>query len=139
MAPDKKIPSRSVTGGALFTTVCWILITYAYSYYIEKYANYSIFYGGLANIVIIMLWVYLLSYILVIGMAMNFHEEMEKTGIIEVKKAIEESANIEAVFPNPKDEKKEELIKEEPTEPVAEEPKKNTKKENKKNKEATKK
>ena len=99
MAPDKKIPSKNVTGGAIFTTIGWVLSTTIYSYYIEKYANYSIFYGSLANIVTLMLWVYLLSYILVIGMAMNYHEELEKTGIIEVKKAIEESANLASVYP----------------------------------------
>ena len=99
MSPDKKVPSKSVTGGALFTTAGWILATYIYSFYITKYANYSVFYGSLANIVILILWVYLLSYILVIGMALNYHEELEKTGIIEIKKAIAESANQASVFP----------------------------------------
>ena len=99
MAPDKKMPSRSVTGGAIFTTISWVLITMLYSYYINEYANYSVFYGSLANIVILMLWVYLLSYALVIGMAMNYREELEKTGIIEVQKVIEESANQEPVMP----------------------------------------
>lgn len=93
MAPDKKIPSRNVNGGAIFTTAGWILVTMAYSYYIAHYANYSVFYGSLANIVILMLWTYLLSYILVIGMAMNYHEEMEKTGVIEINKLKEELAN----------------------------------------------
>ncbi len=93
MAPDKKVPSRSVNGGALFTTTLWIIITAFYSYYINNFANYSVFYGSLANIVVLMIWIYFLSYIFVIGMAMNFREEQEKTGIIEVQKIIEESAN----------------------------------------------
>lgn len=92
MAPDRKIPSRNVNGGAIFTTITWIAITSLYSYYISNYANYSVFYGSLANIVILMLWVYLLSYAFVIGMAMNYHEELEKTGVIEISKVIEESA-----------------------------------------------
>lgn len=107
MAPDKKIPSRSVNGGAIFTTLGWILITAVYSYYINTYANYSVFYGSLANIVMLMLWVYLLSYILVIGMAMNYHEELEKTGVMKVKKLIEESANSASVFPDEKEKKQE--------------------------------
>lgn len=110
MAPDKKIPSRNVTGGAIFTTIGWILITSIYSYYIEKYANYSIFYGGLANIVVLMLWVYLLSYIFVIGMAMNYHEELERTGIIDVQNVIKESANSAPVLPE--DNAKEKIEKE---------------------------
>ena len=99
MAPDKKFSSRSVNGGAIFTTVAWIGITELYSYYITNYANYSLFYGSLANIVILMLWVYFLSYAFVIGMAMNYHQDLEKTGVIEINKVIEESANSAPVLP----------------------------------------
>lgn len=117
MAPDKKFASRHVTGGALFTTLAWIGITELYSYYITNYANYSVFYGSLANIVILMIWVYFLSYAFVIGMAMNYHQDLEKTGVIEISKVIEESANSAPVLPeeesknkkkNPKNEKQEE-------------------------------
>lgn len=105
MAPDKKVASRSVNSGAIFTTLGWILITAIYSYYINKYANYSVFYGSLANIVMLMLWVYLLSYIFVIGMAMNYDEELEKTDVMKVKRVIEQSANSASVFPDEKDQK----------------------------------
>lgn len=114
MAPDKKIPSRNVNGGAIFTTITWIGITALYSYYIANYANYSVFYGSLANIVILMLWVYLLSYAFVIGMAMNYHEELEKTGVIEISKIIEESANSAPIMEEASDKKK----KKEPKEPA---------------------
>lgn len=106
MAPDKKLPSKNVNGGAIFTTIGWILITNIYSYYIAKFANYSLFYGSLANIVILMLWVYFLSYVFVIGMAMNYHEELESTGLFEVKKVIEESANSAPILPEEKKKRK---------------------------------
>ncbi len=78
MAPDKNIPSKNVNYGATFTTIGWIIATSIYSYYIANYAHYNYFYGGLANIVILMLWVYLLAYILVIGMALNVQTEEER-------------------------------------------------------------
>lgn len=105
MAPDKKMPSKNVNGGALFTTFAWISITALYSYYISNYANYSLFYGSLANIIILMLWAYFLSYAFVIGMAMNYHEELEKTGIIAINKLIEESANSAPVMEEKKQNK----------------------------------
>lgn len=74
MAPDKSIPSKSVTKGALFSTFFWTLATAIYSYYVSNFANYSIFYGGLSNIIIFMIWVYINSYILVIGIAINAQE-----------------------------------------------------------------
>lgn len=78
MAPDRKIPSSYVNKGALFTAVFWIIATSLYSYYIGNFAHYNVFYGGLANVVILMLWVYFLAYIFTIGMALNCHDEQEK-------------------------------------------------------------
>lgn len=71
MAPDKTIPSSQTTYGALFTSISWIIATAIYSFYINNYAQYQIFYGGLANIIILMLWIYLLANIFVIGLALN--------------------------------------------------------------------
>jgi membrane protein len=88
MAPDKNIKSRNVNFGALFTTICWLLGTAIYSYYINNYANYNAFYGGLANLVILMLWFYYLAYFFTIGMALNYRKEeekLEKTNTIETK------------------------------------------------------
>lgn len=89
MAPDRKLESMYVNYGAVFTTIMWIVVTTIYSYYINNFANYAVFYGGLANIVMLMLWVYFLAYIFVIGMALNYKEEvikLEKTGTINIIK-----------------------------------------------------
>lgn len=89
MAPDRLLPSRYVNYGAAFTSIMWIIITAGFSYYISNIAVYDVFYGGLANIVILMIWVYLLAYVFTIGMALNYREEeikLEKTGQINVVK-----------------------------------------------------
>ena len=90
MAPDRKIPSSFVNYGAFSTTAGWILSTYLYSYYINNFAHYDIFYGGLANIVILMLWVYLLAFIFVIGMALNNREEIKMLEKTDQFKVVEE-------------------------------------------------
>ena len=85
LAPDRKMPSRNVTTGAIFTSLGWILTTEIFSYYINNYAAYDVFYGSLANIVILMIWFFFLAYIFTIGMALNYREEkikLEKTGQI---------------------------------------------------------
>lgn len=71
MALDKNIPSKYMNKGALFTTTCCLLVTAIYSYYASNFANYTKFYGNLANIVILMMWVYIIAYIFVIGIAIN--------------------------------------------------------------------
>ena len=75
MAPDKTIPSSSTTYGAMFTTVSWILSTEVYSFYVEQFTRYNLLYGSIANILIFLLWIYLLSYIFVLGMAFNANTE----------------------------------------------------------------
>ncbi len=74
LAPDWKILSKNTTKGALFTTVGWTISTAVFSYYVTHFANYDIFYGSLSNIVILMIWVYVISYILVVGIAINVKE-----------------------------------------------------------------
>ena len=74
VAPDEEISSRFMNKGALFTTVGWILTTFIYSYYVSNFANYSLFYGSVSGIIVMMIWVYLLSFIFVMGIAINAEE-----------------------------------------------------------------
>ena len=71
LAPDTAIRSRDTTFGAMFTAIGWFLSSKVYSYYIVHYSHYNLFYGGLSNLLILLLWFYLLAYILVLGMALN--------------------------------------------------------------------
>lgn len=71
MAPDIKVNSKEVNYGALFTSFAWVLVTQGYSLYIEHFSNYSNFYGSLSNLLILMWWIYILSYIFVLGIGLN--------------------------------------------------------------------
>lgn len=71
IAPDEEIPSNTTNKGSIFTTLCWILATEIFAFYIEKFAKYDVFYGSISNILVLLLWVYLLSYIFVFGMVIN--------------------------------------------------------------------
>jgi len=71
MAPDKNIKSKNTTVGAMLTTFGWIVATEIYSFYVKDFAGYNLLYGSLSNLIILFLWIYLLSYIFVLGMALN--------------------------------------------------------------------
>lgn len=89
VAPDKKIPSSRINFGALFTATGWIITTDIYSYYVSHFAKYDLFYAGLSNIAVLMLWIYFLSYIMVIGLSLTTKiddEELAKTGSINLTK-----------------------------------------------------
>ena len=84
MSPDRRIPSKYVNKGALFATVGLILSTAIYSYYANNIANYSYMYGNLANVIVLMILVYVISYILVLGIAINaniYHLDVENNGL----------------------------------------------------------
>ena len=70
-APDEKIEGKTTRKGALFTTIGWIIASEIYSFYISTFSNYDLFYGSLSNVAILILWVYILSYIFVLGMIIN--------------------------------------------------------------------
>lgn len=74
LSPDKKIPSSSVNKGTIFTTITWVMVTTIYSYYANNLANYDLFYGSLSNIVVLLIWVYIISYTFVLGIAINVNE-----------------------------------------------------------------
>lgn len=71
IAPDAEIPSRTTNQGALFSAIGWVLSTEIFSFYLEKFASYDAFYGSISNILVLLLWIYLLSYIFVLGMIIN--------------------------------------------------------------------
>lgn len=71
VAPDEKIKSRYTNKGALFATIGWFIVTALYSFYVANFANYSMFYGNISNIVVMMIWIYLLATILSMGVALN--------------------------------------------------------------------
>ena len=71
IAPSKKIRSSSTTYGAIFTTVIWTIATVIFSYYLNHFANYNVIYGNLSSMIILMMWLYIISYVFVMGIAIN--------------------------------------------------------------------
>ncbi len=96
IAPDEKIPGKYANKGAIFTTLTWLLATNIYSYYINNVARYNLVYGNLANIVILLLWFYVLAYVFVVGLYLNKNSAdkgIEKTNTIklnEIRKKVHE-------------------------------------------------
>jgi membrane protein len=91
IAPDEQIPSRSTTSGAIFTTIGWIIATEIYAFYVGTFASYGVFYGSISNVLILLMWIYILAYIFVLGMGINAGTYKEET--IQMQRIIEEEHN----------------------------------------------
>lgn len=70
-APSKKIRWRDVLPGAIFATIGWVVVSIGFSFYINNYSNYSRFYGSLAAVFVLMIWLFLTSLIFMFGVEIN--------------------------------------------------------------------
>ena len=66
MAPSIHINSKYMNNGAWFTTISWFILTRIYSYHLNNYSNYNLYYGSLSNILILLVWVYFLAYLFMV-------------------------------------------------------------------------
>lgn len=71
IAPSVKIKSEETTLGALVTTTFWVCFTAIFSYYIKYFGKYDLIYGSLASITVLLIWIFVLSFILVLGIVIN--------------------------------------------------------------------
>lgn len=71
IAPSTKIKGEETTIGAFITTVGWLIFTAIFGYYINFFGKYDIIYGGLSSIIILLIWIYVLSFILILGIVIN--------------------------------------------------------------------
>jgi membrane protein len=86
VAPNRKLHIKSVIPGAVFATLGWILTSLAFSLYVSSFGNYSATYGSIGGIIVLMMWLYFSSAIIMIGGQINavMQERNEK---IAMKKA----------------------------------------------------
>ncbi len=71
IAPNKNIKSYETTIGAMTTTILWTVGTAIFSYYLTYFSTYDLLYGPLSSIIIVMIWIYFLSFAFVLGIAVN--------------------------------------------------------------------
>jgi membrane protein len=78
VAPDRDQPRFSwVTTGSLVATVLWIVGSVAFSLYVNNFGSYNKTYGAIAGVVVLMLWLYLTSYIVLLGAEINAESERQ--------------------------------------------------------------
>ncbi len=69
--PSKRKTFRFFSAGATLATLMIILISKGYTLYIQHLARFDELYGSVGTIMILMLWIYLMSFALLIGFELN--------------------------------------------------------------------
>lgn len=70
-AQDSRQPARSIVPGTLAALLAWMLVSAGFSFYVENFANYSVIYGALGTIIVLMMWLNLTAVVLIMGAEVN--------------------------------------------------------------------
>lgn len=62
---------RRVWTGTFVALLLWALVSWAFGTYVRTIAHYAVFYGSLATMAVILLWLYLTSFALLVGAEVN--------------------------------------------------------------------
>ena len=73
-----KIAFFSVLPGAVFTVLAWVLSARGLAYYINNFAQFNVIYGSLAGIIMVLLFFYFISAVLLYGAELNFELSQRK-------------------------------------------------------------
>ncbi|MFC3689103.1 YihY/virulence factor BrkB family protein [Aquipuribacter hungaricus] len=78
LAPDRDDPKlRWVSQGAAVATVLWLLGSIAFSLYVSNFGSYNETYGAIAGVAVLLLWLYLTTYIILLGAEINAETERQ--------------------------------------------------------------
>ena len=79
IAPNVRLKCRTAIPGAAVAVIGWIASSYGLSYYIDHFSNYSITYGSIGAIIVLMIWFYISAFIIILGGEINaFYSEKNK-------------------------------------------------------------
>jgi membrane protein len=62
---------RYITPGAVFGVSAWILASALFFFYVSSFSSYSATYGAFAGVVVLLIWLYLTSSVLLLGAELN--------------------------------------------------------------------
>ena len=70
-SPNLKLRLRDVYIGSFFSSVAWIFISWIFGIYVNNFSGYGILFGSLGGIFILLVWLYISSYIMLLGVYIN--------------------------------------------------------------------
>lgn len=83
--PSHKLKWPFLSPGSILATGLAILTSLGFTYYINHFASYNKIYGSIGTVIVVMLWLFLNSAILLIGFELNASIDLSKRNIKVVK------------------------------------------------------
>ena len=95
--PDVKQEFKFLTPGSVLAVVVWIIASLAFAFYVKTFADYNAMYGSIGAIIVLLLYFYISSAVLLLGAEMNaVIEHMSSEGKEKGEKTPDEPASAES-------------------------------------------
>jgi len=62
---------RYVLPGTIAAVACWLIVSWGFGTYVASTADYALYYGSLAAVAVLLVWLYLTSLALIVGAQVN--------------------------------------------------------------------
>jgi len=92
---------RVVTAGSTLATTASITVSWLFAYYVTHYGNYNEIYGSLGTVIVMLLWIYFNSLILLIGFELNTSIHTAKIERTKVYDELMEKEDVLDLDPDP--------------------------------------
>ena len=70
-APDVQQKFRFITPGSILSVIVWVVASVAFDYYVRNFANYNAMYGSIGAVIVLLLYFYISSAVLLFGAELN--------------------------------------------------------------------
>ena len=71
LALDGHREKHGIWPGLLTSMAVWLVLSMLFSLYVERVSNYSLIYGSIGTIIVLLLWLYLTATMLILGAEIN--------------------------------------------------------------------
>ncbi|MBN8703369.1 MAG: YihY/virulence factor BrkB family protein [Bacteroidetes bacterium] len=78
LAPSSKARWRFISAGSTFAAILTVITCWGFAFYINNFGQYNKLYGSIGTLIVILLWIYFNSYILLLGFELNASIDMAK-------------------------------------------------------------
>jgi membrane protein len=94
VAPNIRLPLRTLLPGALLFAVAWVAMTVGLSVWVSTFADYSATYGTLAGVVVLLIWFYASALLFLLAAEFNavLHELTDPADFARRRRAAGEAA-----------------------------------------------
>lgn len=71
LAQDGRRKRRELWPGAAAALAVWLGLSWLYAVYVEHFADYSLLYGSIGTVIVLLIWLYLSSVVFIMGAEVN--------------------------------------------------------------------